>query len=185
MATAVKTAVGPTILLQSGHYFDLLDPHSSLFTIEDIAHGLANTCRFAGQCRGFYSVAEHAIHVSRLVPAELALPALLHDAAEAFIGDVTRPLKTLLPEYKAIERNIQSAIELRFRVTDCDHAEIKKADLQLLAAEQAELMPPHDDCWPVLAGVEQIKLDFRMWTPGAARQHFMARYLWLREQGAR
>ena len=88
---AVNFARGPTITLASGRLFDFLDPHGSDFSIEDIAHGLAHVCRYAGQCRAFFSVAEHSIIVSDLV-TEFAYEALLHDAAEAFIGDITRPL---------------------------------------------------------------------------------------------
>lgn len=89
---AVRQGVGPMIMLASGAYFDLLDPWGSEFTIEDVAHGLAHTCRYAGQCREFYSVAEHSINVAD-VSDGFEIEALLHDAAEAFIGDVTRPLK--------------------------------------------------------------------------------------------
>src|ERR1700710_1218663 len=83
---AVHIAVGPTIMLNSGAVFDFLDPWSSEFTLEDIAHGLANICRYAGQCRSFYSVAEHSIHVSQTATG-FEYEALMHDAAEAFLGD--------------------------------------------------------------------------------------------------
>ncbi len=63
---AVNMAVGPTIRLRSGAIFDFLDPSSSEFTIEDVAHGLSNICRYSGQCRSFYSVAEHSLIVSRV-----------------------------------------------------------------------------------------------------------------------
>jgi hypothetical protein len=177
MDARVKTAVGPTILLRSGSYFDLLDPHGSAFTIEDIAHGLSMTCRFAGQCRHFYSVAEHCWHASYLVPDPFKLRALMHDAAEAFIGDVTRPLKSLLPDYKAIERNVEAAIAERFAVGDWNVGEIKHADLVMLRAEQATMMPPHDDTWPVLAEVAAAPpVNFRYWEPERARTAFLDRF---------
>lgn len=91
------------IMLASGVLFDLTNPAGSPMSLQDIAHGLGRVCRFAGQTNRFYSVAEHCFHVARLVPVELARVALLHDASEAFIGDVTRPLKALLPDYQAIE----------------------------------------------------------------------------------
>jgi 5'-nucleotidase len=106
---AVRIEKGPTIMLQSGAWFDFRAPKSSNFTIEDIAHGLANICRYAGQCRKFYSVAEHSILVSE-VAVGFELEALLHDAAEAFMGDITRPLKQMLPEYKKIEDEVETAI---------------------------------------------------------------------------
>lgn len=178
MATlAVKTAVGPTILLQSGAYFDLLDPKSSNFTIEDVAHGLSMTCRFAGQCRQFYSVAEHCWHASFLVPDELQRAALLHDAAEAFIGDVTRPLKTLLPEYKVIEKRIEAAIVDRFGIDGWDDPRIKHADQVMLHAEQAEMMPAHEDSWATSAGLgEPYPIAFEYRPPRLGRSMFLSRY---------
>src|SRR5258708_39476115 len=91
-----KLGVGPTIMLHSGAWFDFCAPASSCFNIEDIAHGLANICRYAGQCKRFYSVAEHSILVSQTAKG-FEYEALLHDAAEAFVGDISRPLKQMLP----------------------------------------------------------------------------------------
>jgi uncharacterized protein len=171
----IKAAKGPTILLQSGVYFDLLDPAGSAFTVADIAHGLAHCCRFAGQCNLFYSVAEHCWHASYIVPAPYRRAALLHDAAEAFIGDVTRPLKSLLPDYKAIEKGVEAAIGARFRV-EIDHPEVKAADVRMLAAEQAANMPHHDDQWPILAGIKVPEINFRFWSPADAKAAWLARY---------
>lgn len=172
----IKTATGPTILLASGHYFDLLDPAGSRFTIADLARGLGNTCRFAGQCSAFYSVAEHSWHASFLVPANLAFAALMHDAQEALVGDVTRPLKSLLPEYKVIENRISGVIADRFALADlCDHRLVKLADVQMLAAEQAELMPAHDDQWAVLAGIEVPAIPWKFWSPNDAAKSWLAR----------
>jgi len=64
---AVNVAQGPTIMLVSGRRFDFLNPRGSDFGIEDIAHGLAHICRYSGQCRAFYSVAEHSILGSGLI----------------------------------------------------------------------------------------------------------------------
>src|SRR5262245_14828098 len=82
---AVRMGVGPTIMLYSGAWFDFLAPSESAFTIEDIAHGLSNICRYSGQCKRFYSVAEHSLLVSEVAEG-FEFAALLHDAAEAFIG---------------------------------------------------------------------------------------------------
>lgn len=139
------------IMLASGTLFDLTDPEGSEFTLHDIAHGLGRVCRFAGQTNRFYSVAEHCFHVSRLVPLEHKRAALLHDAAEAFIGDVTRPLKALLPEYKVIEARIEEAIQRRF-LGDLDgliihHPAIKAIDMAMCVAEARELMPNVEGYW--------------------------------------
>lgn len=175
--TRVKVARGPTILLHSGHYFDLLDPAGSRFELEDIAHGLAHTCRYAGQCDRFYSVAEHSWHASFLVPQELQFAALMHDAAEAFIGDVTRPLKQLLPEYRKIEKLIEAAIADRFLLDDqCSDAEVKRADVAMLAAEQKAMMPAHGSNWAILAGVKPAEVNFRYWSPPEAKEHWTRRF---------
>ena len=143
------------IMLASGALFDLMDPEGSDFTLQDIAHGLGRVCRFAGQTNRFYSVAEHCFHVARLVPVELARAALLHDASEAFIGDVTRPLKALLPDYRKIEQRIEDAISDRFLIdelgnasrTAIRHPAIKGADLAMCLVEARELMPTAPGYW--------------------------------------
>ena len=100
----------------------------------------------------------------------------MHDAAEAFIGDVTRPLKSLLPEYKAIERRIEEVIADRFALSDlCDHGLIKQADLRMLAAEQADMMPAHNDSWACLAGVEVPEIRWRNWLPLDAAAQWLGR----------
>lgn len=172
---AVNVAVGPTIMLMSGAVFDILAPHGSPFTIEDIAHGLAHTCRYAGQCRRFYSVAEHCLHVSD-VATEHSLAALMHDASEAFIGDVTRPLKQLLPEYKRIEANVESAIFERFGIPYPMPKSIKDADLRVLAAEQRQIMPEGTDCWAEEAGVIPADMKVVYLTPEAAKSRFLERF---------
>ena len=101
---------GPTILLRSGNYFDLQDPSASRFEVTDIAHALSNICRFTGHTQRFYSVAEHSVICSHMVPPEDAMAALMHDASEAFIGDVSTPLKSLLPDYKSVERRVEQAV---------------------------------------------------------------------------
>lgn len=141
------------IMLASGALFDILDPEGSDFTLGDVAHGLGRVCRFAGQTNRFYSVAEHCFHVARLVPVEHARAALLHDASEAFIGDVTRPLKALLPDYRAIEARVEEAIAARF-LSPAERAlgglkapPIKGADLAMCLVEARELMPTAPGYW--------------------------------------
>lgn len=171
---AVAVAVGPQIRLRSGAWLDLLDPTSCDFTIDDIAHGLAHTCRYAGQAEGFYSVAEHSLLVSQAaVGHELA--GLLHDAAEAFIGDVTRPLKQLLPDYKRIEAGIEAAIFSRLGLAGVD-AEVKQADLRVLAAEQAQIMPEGTDAWAAEAGVAPASVTVECLPPEVAKTRFLDRY---------
>ena len=102
----------PVIVTRCG-YFDFTAPEGYAFEIDVIAQALSKLCRFAGHTSGFYSVAQHSVFVSMLLEAEgpeLAMMGLLHDAAEAFVGDVAAPLKMLLPEYKAVEQRVERAL---------------------------------------------------------------------------
>lgn len=123
------------------------DPDPNEIVIEDIAHALSNLCRFGGHTRRFYSVAEHSVLVSRLVsrrgqPGNSYIKrALLHDASEAYLGDVIRPLKTSLHEYKAIELKWEAAIAVRFELPADEDGDrvVKAADMQALLIERAAL----------------------------------------------
>ena len=99
----------------TGKKVKLLSPDPSEINIEDIAHGLSRICRFSGQCKHFYSVAQHSLNMAiemnnRRFGSRLVLLALLHDASEAYIGDVPRPVKQMLLVYHEIEKRVQSAI---------------------------------------------------------------------------
>lgn len=172
---AVKVGVGPTIMLHSGAWFDFCAPHESAFTIEDIAHGLAQICRYSGQCRNFYSVAEHSLLVSETA-AGFEFEALMHDAAEAFLGDVTRPLKQMLPEFKRIEAEVEHAIFERFGIVHPLSPEVKKADLRVLAAEQRQIMPAGTDGWVRGQKVEPAPVTVRHLPPMEAKAAFMERF---------
>ena len=171
----VRRIVGPTILLQSGEYFDFENPEGSVFTIADIAHGLSHVCRFAGHCREFYSVAQHSVYVSMLVPEEHAFAALLHDAAEAFVGDVAKPLKDMLPDYRAIEDRIEAAVLGRFGLSKPLHPSIKEADIVMLATEQSLLMQNRDD-WEYTRGRKPANINITPMAPAEARSFFIRRY---------
>ena len=171
----VRRIVGPTILLQSGWYFDLLDPEHSPFSIDDIAHGLSMTCRFAGQCSRFYSVAEHSVHASNHIDPRFAFQALMHDAAEAFVGDVSKPLKDLLPEYRVIERRIESAVLKVFGLSLPLAPEVKAIDIVMLATEQRHLMHNRDD-WDYTRGVIPLSISLPGWSPPIAKDMFLKRF---------
>lgn len=171
-----STIKGPTILLRSGTYLDLLQPEHAEPTIEDIAYGLAYTCRFAGQTRRFYSVAEHCVRMSRVVPTELRYPALHHEDGEAFVGDMTGPLKALLPAYREIEKRIERAMHVRFAVPPFDAVALKRWDLAMLAAERRDLMPWRGEQWSWLDGIEPVEERIEPWGPEKAAATFIARH---------
>lgn len=172
---AVRIDVGPSIMLQSGAWFDFAAPHSSPFTIEDIAHGLANICRYSGQCSRFYSVAEHSLLVSDTAVG-FEFEALMHDAAEAFLGDITRPLKQMLPEYKRIEGEVEQAIFSRFGIESPLPREVKQADLRVLAAEQRQIMPRGTDDWLRGQDVIPAPVVVRHMSPDDAKRAWLERF---------
>ena len=155
------------ILTNSGKHFDFADPQPDQIDILDIAQGLANECRYAGQCRVFYSVAKHSFLASQIVNPRLALEALLNDAAEAYCKDIPRPLKYMLPDYQAIEERVESAIRERFKLPAQMSPEVKRADLILLATERRDLMPADDTPWPILEGI--IPLERKIAAAHASR----------------
>lgn len=131
-------------LTATGRQFFPFRPWDSEIVLEDIAHGLAHTCRFSGQCRHFYSVAQHSVLVSMLTGSKNALAGLLHDASEAYIGDLAQPIKEGIASYKLLERRILERIGEQFNVLLFPTlADIKRADREALRREAAEFMPRH------------------------------------------
>ena len=165
------------LLTASGTHFDLVDPQPDMINVFDIAQGLANECRYTGQCRWFYSVAQHATLASQIVPDELTLEALLHDAAEAYIKDIPRPLKLLLPDYREIERRVDAVIRDRFRLPTSMSDAVKHAVIVMLATERRDLMAEDDTEWEILRGVTPLDKRIRYIPSRVAEAHFLRRLL--------
>ena len=97
----------------TGRKFHPLDPAMTDFDLRDIAHSLSLLCRFNGHCLRFYSVAEHSVRVSRILPDDLKLWGLLHDAGEAYLTDLPRPVKGQMPGFRDMEDKIVEYVTLR------------------------------------------------------------------------
>lgn len=165
------------ITTHSGGVFNFQDWNVSSICIEDIAHALSNICRFTGHTRKFYSVAQHSVYVSRIVPPAFAFAGLMHDGAEAYLGDVSAPLKALLPDYKKIEREIEYQIGVAFGLSlEQLHATaIKAADIRMLATEKRDLVNWEGE-WEVLKGITPISERLVPWEPVFAEAMFLARF---------
>lgn len=143
---SINPDLGPWIETFTGKKFHFLNPQPDEICIEDIAHALSNTCRFTGHCSFFYSVAEHSISVAKLTDS---LEGLLHDASEAYITDISSPLKPLLSNYRDIERRITKAIERQFNLrTEPEiHKQVKQIDLLQLSIEAEYLIKSKGKDW--------------------------------------
>lgn len=173
------TRFGDWMTTATGRKVWPLDLRADEVDIEDIAQALSNLCRFGGRCREFYSVAQHSVLVSRIVVREkpsLALAALLHDAAEAYVGDVIRPIKPFVRietptgtvSFRSIEDRVAAAIYEAFDVLQLsveDDAIIKHADNVALATESRDLMG--DPRWPGLP--DPLPWQVVPMSPGAAK----------------
>lgn len=162
----------------TGVAFDLLNPRPEMVRLEDIAHALSMQCRYNGHAREFYSVAEHSIHVSSalvLEGSEVMAQGLLHDACEAYIGDLVSAIKRM-PSFSAfedLERAIWiDAIAPRFRLPEVLSHHVTMADRRMLATEVPQVLGPETKPWllnaPPFVGV---RLDFL--GPKAARYAFL------------
>lgn len=167
----------------TGKMFFLENPRPGDVCIDDIAHALSNVCRFAGHSRKFYSVAEHCIHVSRVVPESDALCGLLHDATEAYLCDIPKPLKILdvFKEYRKIEARLESIILEKFKVPSGYFSltkEVKIADTRMLRTEKDELHIQEPSSW----GLEEIEpydkklVKIMCLEPSEAERAFLARF---------
>lgn len=169
----------------TGRRIELEEPTPDMICIEDIAHALSRICRFTGHCGRHESVAEHSILVALLVSEMIfdseadrltaVRQALLHDATEAYLGDVSTPLKQLLPYYSALEDNLWGVIALRFGLPEAVHPLIKTCDIIALQTERRDLLSASEHKWhpnieAVLPDQRRMQVDV---TPNAAKDSFL------------
>lgn len=161
-----------------GGAFNLAAPCADDVRIEDIARALSRLPRYTGHTFTPYFVAHHSVFVSSIVPPELRFEGLMHDATEAYIGDISSPLKRLIgPRIKEIERSVWLAIAKRFGLPEKESREVKYADLVALATEKRDLLPPVPAGWhwdPLPPPREDATI--RPWSSEVAEEVFLSRF---------
>ena len=181
------------IITRSGRKFDLLDPKPQDVVLSDIAHALAHQCRFAGHTRTFYSVAYHSYLASYavgkmpgLVVGEerrlIELEALLHDAHEAYCGDISAPLRNALAdrtsELEAIINRIDEVIRRKFHLPTIPSPRVVEADRVMLATERRDVLAAaHNVEWPSLRGVRPLDRPIKPMTSERSEVLFYRRYI--------
>ena len=159
------------------NYVDLADPHPDQIDIADIAHGLANICRWVGHTPHFYSVAEHSLLCCNCADPEHALEALLHDAAEAYVGDVSTPLKAMLGLiYTDIEQRIDRVIRAKYGLPERETLVVKCIDKSVMTLELQDIMHVTTTCQNV---PRPHTGTVRYYTPEIAKRAFLSRFYYL------
>jgi hypothetical protein len=166
--------IGDWMQTGGGNQFWPLDPRPSEVHIRDIAGALSKLCRFGGHCRRFYSVAEHCVHMARAASEGARLTALLHDASEAYLSDVIRPIKPALTNYLAIEAALERAIAERFGLQWPWLPEIKTLDNAMLMAERDQAMKAPPNPW--VTEVPPLGVELQFWTPARAEFEYVSEF---------
>lgn len=163
--------VGDWMQTFTGRQFWPLDPRPEDILLTDIAAALAKLCRYNGHTRIFYSVAEHSVLVARAAPAAVRMEALLHDASEAYLADVPRPLKRHLAGYAEAEDRVMRAVARQFRLAWPLPAEVKRIDEAILADEREQLMADPPAPWHERE--PRLGIRIKGWTPQEAEREFL------------
>lgn len=159
----------------TGRQYWPLTPRAQDVCIEDIAHALSMICRYAGHCTRFYSVAEHSVHVSRICEPEHAFEGLMHDAAEAYLCDLPRPLKRQIEEYRIAETDNWVVICKKFGLPRELHESVHNADYAMLHIERAQLMAPSRGDWGLQGEAPKFSESLGLY-PTAAKRLFLERF---------
>lgn len=163
----------------TGKKFYPKDPRPEDVCIEDIAHALAHINRFGGHLPEPWTVAQHSLVASSFAPPDLQLEALLHDAHEAYVGDMVKPLKLMMPEFQDVEDKVDTAIREAFGLPIRSlHPVVKKVDLIMLRTEAMQFVPERTGSWDEHLGVKPFPIDLIANREGAfGPNHVRARFL--------
>lgn len=167
---------GNWIQTYTGRQFWPLDPRPEELCLEDIAHALSNQCRFSGHTNTFYSVAQHSANVAEYLKDTTKMFqqwGLMHDASEAYLVDVPRPIKQLLPEYVRAEEILQEVVARRFDLPIIIPNSVRDADDVMLASEKKFLLKPAPAPWDELPDPIDDGLWFEEMPPRLARDYFL------------
>ncbi len=160
----------------SGLVIDLNNPTPDMICLEDIAAALSKICRFGGHTNYFYSVAQHSLLVAQLAPKELELEALMHDAAEAYLGDVIKPLKVLIADiYTGIENKFMDCIIEKFNLDRQKLEAIKPYDMEALELEHNLYQLGNTQPWLKAP----IRMQLKAWHPMTAEVAFIQAFNFL------
>ena len=159
----------------TGRVFHPLNPQADLIDPVDIAHALSLLCRYGGHVNQHYSVSEHCVLMSHAVTPGNALWALLHDATEAYLGDMIRPLKLAMPAYREVEDRMMTVICARFGISHRCPDEVKNADSRILLDERAALMKPPPLPWGSCEQLRPLGVTIERWSPVEAEKHYLTR----------
>lgn len=180
---------GDWIETYTGKKFWPLDPRPEDICIEDIAHALSNTCRYNGHCKHYFSVAQHSLnccfYTMRLpnIPLRFALLALLHDAAEAYVSDMARPIKPFIKGFEEIEDNCQRVIyeALSIKPPNVLGREFVKSVDSIMLVTEAKVLMLFDGWGKWTEDVEPDDLTMILnENPEDVRDRFIRQYEYLR-----
>jgi len=155
------------IRTNSGIYVNIRNPLLDMIDINDIAHSLASNSRWGGHLDfdKKISIAQHSVLCCQMIDAdyteEIKIQALMHDSPEAYLLDMPKPIKELLPDYQLIEEKFTKIIFQKYGISYPLHPIIKSVDMKMLKIE-----------WETLV-VKSLPLQFEIWTPQKAKEEFL------------
>jgi uncharacterized protein len=168
----------------TGKKFGFLDPQQDEVEVYDIANALSKSCRYVGHVSDFYSVAEHCCHLYDYFTSEVSDPTnkesrsvLMHDASEAYLADIARPVKNILPDYQALEAKIEGMLAQKFDLIYPFPKWLKALDTRILLDERKMLQPFASYEWAVdKIGAKPLGVKLQCWSPAQAAREYLHRY---------